>query len=766
MNALPKIRQSFRRWKWNPRRVAWGGARAAGVVVLTTWLGLKLVPLPEALLHPAAESFELTDRCGEPLRELRVGGRFAQHVRLEDVPDNFVRAMLAAEDKRFFEHRGVDLLALSRAVYENVRHARVTSGASTITQQLVKISDPRPRTLATKVLEAARALRLEQLWSKEEILEAYLNRIDFGNLNIGIAAAADYYFGKPLADLSDAEAAFLAGLPKNPQRLNPHQRLASAKRRQATVLQRMAVNGWLSPEMEKLAREEELRLRERPRVFRAPHFVDLALRELPPRCGASLKTTLDLELNSFAEEVVRDRLAQLRGKNVGAAAVVVLDNRTGEVLALVGSGDYFAPGSGQVNGALARRSAGSTFKPFTYLLALERGATPATIVADVPTSFDTASGSYRPENYSKRCAGPVRLRLALANSLNIPAVRVLSSLGGAARLRERLQSWGVSTLEQAPEVYGLGLTIGNAETRLLELTNAYATLARLGEWKPYRLWLDVDVRPEKQGAVSATSDTREAAWLIADMLGDSAARAESFGLQSPLRFDFPVACKTGTSTDFRDNWAMGYTPEFTVGVWVGNFDGSPMQEVSGVTGAAPIMHALMDQLHARFGTTWFSTPPNMVERSVHPLTGKLVTAARDGAVTEKFLRNHLPPPESSGDYDESGRVILGAEYAEWIASAENRLAGRVVCAASAQALRLVAPRPGTTFFIDPDLPSSRWVALQTVGAAVPTWESSSIRFDHRDGRVVALLAEGEHRLVARDPATGQRVETWIRVKSL
>ena len=750
----------------NPRRVAWGGARAAGLVVLAVWLGLKLVPLPEALLRPAPQSLELTDRHGEALRELRVGGRFAQHSRLEEVPDNLVRAMLAAEDKRFFEHRGVDLLALSRAVFGNVRHGRVTSGASTITQQLVKISDPRPRTFSAKIVEAARALRLEQLWTKEEILEAYLNRIDFGNLNVGIAAAADFYFGKPPADMSDAEAAFLAGLPKNPNRLNPHQRLAAAKRRQETVLRRMEANGWLSAEMSKLASQEELRLRSRQRTFRAPHFVDLALQELPSHELASVRTTLDLNLNRFAEEVVRERLAKLQGKNVGDAAVVVLDNRTGEVLALVGSGDYFAPGTGQVNGAVARRSAGSTFKPFTYLLALERGATPATVVADVPTSFDTATGFYRPENYSKQCSGPMRYRPALANSLNIPAVRVLSSVGGAPVLRERLQSWGMTTLEKAPEVYGLGLTIGNAETRLLELANAYATLARLGDWKPYRLWLAPGVSPREHGAVSPSAETRDAAWLIADMLSDPAARAQAFGLQSPLRFDFPVACKTGTSTDFRDNWAMAYTPEFTVGVWVGNFDGSPMHEVSGVTGAAPIMHAVMDHLHTRFGTTWFPQPANIVERAVHPLTGKLVGAAHPGAVREKFLRNHLPPTESAADYDSAGRVVLGAEYREWADSAENLLAGRVICEDRSQTLRLVAPRPGTTFLIDPDLPSSRRVAVQASGVEAPVWESQSMRFEASAGRTFALLTEGEHRIVVRDPATGRRAETWIRVKSL
>ncbi len=738
--------------------------------MVVVWLGVKCVPLPPSLLAPPSQSLELTDRHGTPLRERRGEEGFVRGVPLREVPANVLRALLAAEDKRFFKHRGVDGFALARAVWSNLRHGRVTSGASTITQQLVKIADPRPRTLWTKIVEMGRALRLEQLWTKEQILAAYVNRIDFGNLNIGLAVAADHYFGKPLADLSNAEAAFLAGLPKNPTRLNPHSNFARAKRRQETVLRRMQANGWLTAETHHLAAHETLRLQSRGRRFLAPHFVDLVLRERVANGNRSLATTLDLDLQRFVEDTVREQLAKLRARQVRDGAVVVLDNRSGEVLALVGSGDYFAPGDGQVNGALARRSAGSTFKPFTYLLALERGATPATIVADVPAVFDTPTGVYRPENYSQRCSGPVRYRPALANSLNIPAVRVLASLGGAAALQQRLRAWGLTTLDQPAERYGLGLTIGNAETRLIELTNAYATLARLGEWKPYRLGLAPTMLPAPErgwiGASQPAPETRAAAWLIADILSDNAARAQSFGLHSPLRFDFPVACKTGTSTDFRDNWAIGYTPEFTVGVWVGNFDGTPMREVSGVTGAAPIFHAVFERLHRRFSTTWFARPDGIVERAVHPLTGKLVAASRPDAVREVFLRGPLPPPESAEDYDAAGRIRLGPEYRTWSESAENMLAARVSCPAVEGELSLVSPLPGTVFFIDPDLPSTRRVPLLANNASVAVWESGSLRFDARAGRTYAVLTEGEHRLAVRDPATGRRVETWIRVKAL
>jgi penicillin-binding protein 1C len=499
--------------------------------------------------------------------------------------------------------------------------------------------------------------------------------------------------------------------------------------------------------------------------------VDFVLQQLPPDAPPVVATTLDLDLNRFVEDTVKERLEGLRAKNVRDGAVVVIDNCTGEVIALVGTENYFAPGTGQVNGALAPRSAGSTFKAFTYLLALEHGATPASVVADEPAVFMTSTGAYHPENYNKRCYGPLRYRLALANSLNIPAVKVLASIGGPTTLQTRLRAWGMTTLDQPADHYGLGLTIGNAETRLIELTNAYAALARLGEWRPYRVVLDpaLEKRSEIASAllqVAHSAQTRDAAWLIADMLSDNSARMIGFGLHSALHFDFPVACKTGTSTDYRDNWAMGYTPEFTVGVWVGNFDGSPMREVSGVTGAAPIMHAVMEHLHARFGTTWFATPENIVEREVHPLTGKLLTQTRADAVKEKFLRDRLPPVESAEDYDADGRVKLGPEYRVWIESGENGVTARALCDAKDTTLRLERPVAGTTFVIDPDLPSSRLVPVQASGAAQAVWESDSLHFRERDGRTYAEVSEGVHRLSVRDPATGARVETWIRVKSL
>ena len=760
---------------------------ALGLLFAAGWIGLKFVPVPESLLRAPPVSIEFTDRDGRTLRETRVGERFRREVAISGIPQNVVHAMLAAEDKRFFSHPGVDLLAAARAAWTSLRAGRTTSGASTISQQLIKLSVPRPRTWRTKVIEAVTALRLEQLWTKEEILAAYLNRLDFGNLNFGIASAANYYFGKPLGDLSNAEAALLAGLPLNSARLNPHTNPDGAKRRQETVLRRMRDAGWIIGADCDRAIAEPLRYEKPRRVFNAPHFVDLVLSEtgllsdgesagggqgnpaadrgqVPPMQG-EIRTTLDLELNGRIERSVTERLSSLRAENVRDAAVVVLDNRSGEVLGLVGSGNYFAPGSGMVNGAMQPRSAGSTIKPFTYLLALERGDTPATVVADVPAEFPTPTGPYRPENYHRHCQGPVRYREALACSLNIPAVKVLQSIGGAAPLQRRLREWGISTLPQEPDEYGLGLTIGNAEVRLIELANLYATLARMGEWRPYRLLCDAG-SPVRNSVAARTAVSRsQLCWLIADILSDNAARTPAFGANSALRFNFPVACKTGTSTDFRDNWTVGFTPEFTVAVWVGNFSGAPMREVSGVTGAAPIMHDVMEYLHRRFGTTWYERPPGIIERAVHPLTGRLVAESRPGALMEKFIADSLPLAESPDDYDSAGRVRLGSEYAEWAASLDNQLRDRVIVERSGD-IHLVSPQPGSTFLLDPDVPSSAFLPLVANGAERIVWESATLRVEEKGGRSFARAVEGRHELVARDSASGRSVRTWVLVKSL
>ncbi len=720
---------------------------------------MLLTPLPEGILGPQREAVRFVDRRGEPLRfELADRRYHYQRFSLDDCPEHFIHATLAAEDKRYWSHGGIDLLATLRAAKDYLVKGRVVSGASTITQQLIKVAQPRSRTISAKLTECLQARKLERRWNKRQILEEYLNRLDYGNACRGASTACWFYFNKPLADLSLAESALLAGLPNAPSRLNPIRHPKKARQRQHLILARMYKNGWTSSQAHSRA------LREEPvfvtkRSFAAGHFIDLLkLKRALPDDGV-IHTTLDLRLTRHAQCVLRDNLDQLKTHNVSNGAVVVIENATGNVRVLVGSRDYFSEDAGQVNGAWARRSPGSALKPFTYLLAFERGATPATVVADVPTDFPTSTGIFTPHNYNRRFHGPMRFRLALANSLNVSAVKVLQEGGGEAALQQALQECGLTTLGQTAEHYGLGLTLGNAEARLLELANAYACLARLGEYRPFRL-LGGDPK-EIQRIFN-----RRAAWWVADILADSNARISSFGTHSALEFDFPVACKTGTSSDFRDNWAFGYGPKFTVGVWVGNFDGTPMQGVSGVTGAAPIMCDVVKHLNDMEGFGWYSRPEGLVACHVNAITGKRVSTSGDFATEhplEWLPSDQLPPNEILTDYID-GRVALESEYSDWLMSPNNNLSGRVVLKPAPKArVQLVFPMPGTVLMLDSDLPETSSILPLRLSTPVPAqWHSRTLDCFVKDGQALARLKPGRHLLTAS--VGEQKLKTWVEVQ--
>jgi penicillin-binding protein 1C len=741
---------------------------ATGGVVTTLAVGtavidlmLRVTPLPEPLQRSATASAEFVDRDNRPLRTLLVDQRrYQRDVLLADVSPFVIAATVSAEDKRFRSHCGVDPLALARAAYSAWRSGHATSGASTITQQLMKIASPGPRTLWRKLVETWCALALERRWSKDRILEAYLNRLDYGNLEIGIRSASQFYFGKPPSDLSGAEAAFVAALAKAPTRLEPNTHFDAARTRQRWVLGRMHRDDLLDPATLDRALDESIHLVSPRRDFAAPHFVDLLLQRkgILPSQGGSVHTTLDLPLNRYAEQCLNDQLARIADKHATSGAVVVIDNKRNEVLVLAGSGDYFQPGTGQINGAWSARSPGSAIKPFTYLLAFERGSNPCTIVPDVPADFITSTGIYSPNNYNHRFYGPVNLRFALGNSLNVGAIRTLELAGGSDALHARLREIGITTLDHSADYYGPGLTLGNAEVRLLELTNAFATIARLGVYRPYRLLRDTNdpIQPHR------VFDSR-AAYLVADILSDNSARAASFGLESFLSFDFPVACKTGTSSDYRDNWAIGFTPEYTVGVWVGNPDGSAMHGITGVTGAAPVLHDIVVHLHEQRGTSWFEVPEGVREYRVHPFTGRKVPVDRPGAITEKCASE--PEPERTSDYDSMGRVLLPQEYAAWIASPQNCLGDLVACNTGSE-LRIISPAAGTVYFVDPNIPATtQRIPLRALAPGRVEWETDLLT-SNEGATKRAQLEEGIHVLEARDSATGQVAATWIDVRGL
>ncbi|HPA18580.1 MAG TPA: penicillin-binding protein 1C [Verrucomicrobiae bacterium] len=725
-------------------------------------IAVARAPLPPGLDGPPPGAVELTDRNGQLLREvLEDEARYARPATRGEIPATLRLATLAAEDRRFFHHPGIDPIAIARAASDWFREGRVVSGASTITQQLVKIASGRlgRPTLAGKATEALQAIKLDLLWDKERILDAYLNRLDYGNLRIGCRAAARFYFDKPLADLSFAEASLLAALPRSPVRLNPLLHPGAAETAREAVLDRLLRNGWIDASSHIRAVGQPMSPGGRRRVFRTPHFADLALSRIGDRTGPVV-TTIDLDLNRFVEARLRGRIVGLTPRRVTNGAAVVIDNRTGELLALVGSECYFAPGCGQVNAALAPRSAGSTLKPFTYLLALERGWTPASPLPDIPAEYVTETGLFRPENFDRTFSGPVRLRRALANSLNVPAVHLLQEIGGPAPLARALQRCGVTTLDRPPSDYGLGLTIGNGEVRLLELANAYACLARLGVYRPIRIFRDERNDPDGGRRVFGPA----AAYLIAHILDDDIARTPAFGPDSILNIGFPVACKTGTSSNFRDNWAFGYTPEFTVGVWVGNFDGSPMGDVSGVTGAAPLLADIFRHLRATRGTIWYAQPPGIIAAQVHPATGKrLAGVSRSRGITEYFLADHPPAGESPRDYDVSGRVILPPQFADWLAS--TRPPGFAPPdAAGPASLAIVSPKSESLYFLDPDLPGSDQLRLRAIAPVPVTWRSATLPIERTGNETIARLAPGRHCLEAVNSVTGESCRAWINVE--
>lgn len=746
-------------------------AVGAVLIALTWWVLPWMVPLPPRLERalPVSPAYLAAD--GRPLRQLlsAEGQRSSGAVAYEQIPTDLIHATLAAEDKRFFSHGGVDLLAVGRALWDNMVSGRVVSGASTLTQQLAKVSaDERaPRNVVAKVTEALQARRMEMCWSKERILTEYLNRVSYGNLLAGVASASEGYFHKPLRDLTPAECALLAALPQSPTRLNPFRNMKAVQKRQQFILQRMRELGWLSEEAYDLAMQQKPVLQRFTGGFEAPHAVEmLHASEAPAQKSGTVRTTLDSALQQQVERVIERRLAALASKHVSHAAVVVIENKTGDILALAGSRDYFAKDGGQLNGAWVPHSPGSALKPFTYLLALQKGFTPATVIADLPIEYSTPTGLYRPENYDKKTYGPVTLRDALGNSLNIPAVKVLQQIGGEKVLLNELQHLGITTLTEAPEHYGLGLTIGNAPVRLLELANAYACLARLGEWLPYSLV----PRADGSAPLERKAET-PICYLIADILSDPQARMMAFGPRTVIRMPFPCAVKTGTSTNYRDNWTMGFTPEFTVGVWCGNFDNSPMANVSGVTGAGPIFREVMTWLHEKRGTTWYAEPSGLVHARIDPRNGKQVDPSSAPPRTSRedlFLSGTEPPLASASDYDDQGCAILPPEYTRWITQGQHWLTGLVVARPverMSQPPRIISPTEGSVFILDPDLPDqgSR-LLLRATNAGDVRWTCKTLTVTRTNGQTYATLTPGTHEIHAVDERSGAEAITRFVVK--
>ena len=611
------------------------------------WLALGIFPDP--LAEEAWNwSVQVTDRQGRLLKEFLPPRPARRSERpLAEFSPRLAAAVLAAEDQRFRFHPGFDPLAFLRAAWRNLRAGHIESGGSTITMQLARLNRglyPGPRTIKRKIKEVWWALLIERHNSKDRILAEYLNRVPCGRLTEGFAAAAEVYLGRSVRDLSWAESAFLAGLPASPGALNPYKDPRPALARRGLILQRLARQGRLSgPELAR-AEAEPLALASGSGPFLAPHFVSRVRRGFGPSPPPIVTTTLDMDLQVQIENIVRETVQNFRAQGLNQAAVLVLSHPGRQVLAWAGSADFFADDEGQNDGVLALRQPGSALKPFLYAAAFDAGLIhPASLLSDAAADYPARGGGFSPSNYSRTVHGPVTARLALASSLNLPAIRLAASFGLDLFLN-RLKALGLTSLNQSAAHYGLALALGGGEVRLLDLTLAYAALADGGIWRPEVILKDPLARPGPAEPVYSP----EAAFLVTDILSDPLARLTGFGEGGALHPPYPAAVKTGTSRSFRDNWCLGYTTGFVVGVWAGDFQARPMNDISGVTGAGTIWRRVSDLLAEKIRPGEFPPPPGLTSRDVCPRSGLLAGPHCPNRKRELFK---LPPPETCRHVD-------------------------------------------------------------------------------------------------------------------
>ncbi|MEA3408036.1 MAG: penicillin-binding protein 1C [Chloroflexota bacterium] len=617
------------------------------------------LPSPRELYERTTpfKSTKIYDRHGELLFEIfdPLGGRRTL-VDMDDIPGVVVEAVVATEDATFFSNPGVSPLAIARALYTDLHEGEIVQGGSTITQQLVKnLFLTNERKLSRKVKETILSAEITRRYSKTEILEIYLNEVYFGNLAYGIGAAAETYFGKEVEDLNLAEAALLVGLLQSPARYDPYTNPEAALVRRRTVLRLMREEGYVTQAQFEAANAEPLDLQPQEIVMKAPHMVMHVRQELEDLYGTErlyngglqVYTTLDLQTQRLAKEIAQKHIVDLSKRGATNASVVVMDPYTGQVLAMLGSVDFYDRSiDGQVNVATTLQQPGSAIKPFTYLAALEQGWTAGTMLMDVEQSFpDGANPPYKPTNYDHEEWGPVSLRTALACSRNIPAVYTLHQVGLPALL-EVTSRLGIRSLDR--EDYGLSLTLGGGDVTLLEMTAAYGALANGGRRvTPQTILYITDqqgdvVLPEATPKMPQVMDPRHA-YLLTDILADNETRARAFGSNNPLMLSFPSAAKTGTTNDYRDSWTIGYTPRLVTGVWVGNSDNTPMDGLSGTKGAGLIWHDFMEAALGSEPQPDFLRPEGLVEVEVCPISGQKHTELCPPPRRELFLEENAPP---------------------------------------------------------------------------------------------------------------------------
>jgi penicillin-binding protein 1C len=658
------------------------GLGALGLALLT-WSALK--PLPDSLDFDTAaiRKVQILDRHAIPLTvTYQNDWNIHDFVPLHQIPVLLRQAFIVAEDKRFYQHQGVDWWARFHAVVQNLSAQRIVRGASTISEQCVRMLHPRPRTFWSRWVETFEAMQLERQFTKADILEFYLNQVPYANQRRGVAQAARYYFDRDLATLSEKEMLALAVLVRSPSRLDLHRGQHEMRQPVSILAQRLHSANILPSVRYALILDEPLELRRSALPVQAVHFVNHLYRHhAQTPLQARLHTTLDSSIQQRVQEILDERLSQLQRRTVYNGAVVVVDHERQEVLAWVNGridGDL-RPG---IDAVTTPRQPGSALKPLLYALALEQGWTAATLLDDSPLTEAVGQGLHTYHNYSRLHYGAVRLRDALGNSLNIPAIRTVQFVG-AANFLATLKAMGVHSLQQAIEFYGDGLALGNGELSLLELVQVYTVLARGGIFIPLRLRLD------SESVTGQRIFSPETATLIGDILSDPDARRLEFGGGALLRLPVQTAIKTGTSSDYRDAWAVGFNHRYTVGVWLGNLDRRAMQQISGAVGPALVLRSVFAELNKHSATRALALSPILRQIPICRTDGSRATPTCPQR-HEWFVPGTEPP--------ETLQESIMSEKSTWF---------------------LAQPVEGIQLALDPRIPDTHEVFMLRLGGHIP-----------------------------------------------
>ncbi len=704
------------------------------LVFFLVWKSILFIkaPIDKSLLNPQIKnSLTIKDRHGITLSKFYpdIGGSY-EPVSYEQLPQHFIHALISAEDKRFFRHKGVDLLAVLRAFRINLIKGKIVSGGSTITQQLIRMIHGLERSYKNKLYEIYLALKYDKAVFKKDIITAYLNRAFFGNRIYGIKTAAKIYFGKKTFDLSISESAFLVGLLKSGTKYNPYKNFDKAEIRRKYVLFRMLQEKYINKQDYDLALLEGVNLKPYESPFKAPHFC-FYIKDKINKSGykniVGIDTTLDYFLQKKIEYIIKNHLDRLKSLNVNNGSIVILNAKTGELLSMIGSLNYFdEQDDGQVNGTLALRQPGSSLKPFLYAYIFFKGHSPADIIGDIKAHIPTISGDYSPLNFDRKLHGPVSIRRALACSYNIPAVKWLSKYS-ISEYVYLLQKSGLDSIDKPYSFYGPGIALGTAEVSLLKLTQAYSVFANKGSLIPVypikQLTLLSGKKINIRKSINKKILPEEIVFMINNILTDRNTRLHAFPNLRGIIYPFDIAFKTGTSKNYRDAWVVGYTKDYIVGIWVGNFKGQPMRRITGGNGAVPLLYDIFLELNPELKNTVFQEPDNIVHKQVCPLSGMPVSKHCANSVEEIFVRGNEPDilctvhkafyKVVNGKYREKVFSVLPCEYDRWCKENDWEQPGigwEPVDKKSGQITRkdkeinILYPDNGDIFRIDPILP--------------------------------------------------------------